>query len=246
MSIALRKTFTADEHEELTASVAKDSSQLTKYILKNQAYRFLHPVRGSPPYWQKVQLKLLAAVKQFGIFTWFFTLSAADLRWHDTIQEILAQRGTHLTNDDIDSMTWEQRCEVLRSNPITAARHFQFRLDMFLKDILMSQAEPVGKIRHYFYRIEFQQRGSPHAHGVLWIQNAPDIDKSSSLEITSFVDKYVKCNLPDENTDEELYTLVNQLQRHTHSPSCKKRAKNAGLVSQDQYLQKQFYLNLQT
>jgi hypothetical protein len=195
MSIALRKTYMPDENEQLTASVVKDSSQVKKYILKNQAYRYLQPVRGSPPYWQKVKLKLLSAIKQFGIFTWFFTLSAADLKWHDTLQEILSQRGINITDRQIDSMTWEEKCNVLRSNPVTAARHFQFRLDMFLKDIILSRSQPLGHVRHFFYRIEFQQRGSPHAHGVLWIDDAPDVENSSPEQIAAFFDKYVQCTL---------------------------------------------------
>ncbi|XP_060577549.1 uncharacterized protein LOC132734725 [Ruditapes philippinarum] len=122
-------------------------------------------------------------------------------------------------------MTWEEKCNILRSNPVTAARHFQFRLDMRMKDMILSDSKPLGHVRHFFYRIEFQQRGSPHAHGILWIDNAPDLEKNSPEEIAAFIDKYVQCRLPDEDSDEELYSLVNQLQRHSHSASCRKSGK---------------------
>ncbi|WAR11596.1 PIF1-like protein, partial [Mya arenaria] len=218
MSVALRKTYTADENEQLTASIVKDTSL-------DQAYRYLQPVRGSPPYWQKVQLKLLSAIKQFGIFTWFFTLSAADLRWYDTIQEILSQKGIEKTEAAIDAMTWEQKCDILRSNPVSAARHFQFRLDLFMKDMILSDSQPLGHVRHFFYRIEFQQRGSPHAHGVLWIDDAPDVEHSKPEDVSEFIDKYVQCSLPAGNEDPELFALVNQVQRHSHTASCRKSGK---------------------
>ncbi|XP_052809481.1 uncharacterized protein LOC128237946 [Mya arenaria] len=225
MSVALRKTYTADENEQLTASIVRDTSLVKKYLLKDQAYRYLQPVRGSPPYWQKVQLKLLSAIKQFGIFTWFFTLSAADLRWYDTIQEILSQKGIEKTEAAIDAMTWEQKCDILRSNPVSAARHFQFRLDLFMKDMILSDSQPLGHVRHFFYRIEFQQRGSPHAHGVLWIDDAPDVEHSKPEDVSEFIDKYVQCSLPAGNEDPELFALVNQVQRHSHTASCRKSGK---------------------
>lgn len=38
--------------------------------------------------------------------------------------------------------------------------------------------EKLEKIIHYSYRIEFQQRGSPNAHSVLWDDNAPTLNDS--------------------------------------------------------------------
>ena len=76
-----------------------------------------------------------------------------------------------------------------------------------------------------FYRIEFQQRGSPHAHDVLWIKYAPNPESSQAEVITAFIDKYVSAALPSEEHDPELFTLVSQLQRHTHSAACRKTGK---------------------
>ena len=42
---------------------------------------------------------------------------------------------------------------------------------------------PVGQITDYFYRVEFQQRGSPHIHGLFWVKGAPQYGKSSEEEI---------------------------------------------------------------
>ena len=143
--------------------------------MKDEAYRFLKPIRGSPPYWQQVMFKLLSAIKQLRIFTWFLTLSAADLRWTDTLQGI-ARQGRILSEEDIGIMTWEEKCNFLRSNPVTAARYFHFKLQSFFTDVILSDSAPLGKISNYFYRIEFQQRGSPHAHAILWVEGAPQPD----------------------------------------------------------------------
>ena len=75
-----------------------------------------------------------------------------------------------------------------------------------MTDVILSDAKPLGTVIHYFYRIEFQQRGSPHAHGVLWIKDAPHPEKNSPNDIATFVDKYVTCSLPSE-TDPVLFDL---------------------------------------
>ena len=63
----------------------------------------------------------------------------------------------------------------------------------------MSPSNPIGKITDYFYRVEFQQRGSPHVHCLFWIENAPIIDKNSDKEVIQFIYKYVTCELPAED-----------------------------------------------
>ena len=82
---------------------------------------------------------------------------------------------------------------------------------------------PLGQIIDYFYRVEFQQRGSPHIHALFWVKDAPKYGKDSDETITDFVDKYVTCaeRIPLENSDD----LIN-LQTHRHSKTCKKRNKN--------------------
>ena len=47
---------------------------------------------------------------------------------------------------------------------MSAVRHFDHRLQLFVNDVLCGEANSVGKIVDFKYRIEFQQRGSPHAH----------------------------------------------------------------------------------
>ncbi|WAR07231.1 hypothetical protein MAR_017189 [Mya arenaria] len=93
VSIALRKSYKAlPSQQTIDASFIKDpEKKIQSLILKDKVYHFLQTVRRSPPYWQKCMYKLMAAVKQFGIFTFFVTLSSADLKWPDTLNAILRQ-----------------------------------------------------------------------------------------------------------------------------------------------------------
>ena len=76
---------------------------------------------------------------------------------------------------------------------------------------------PIGEIADYFYRVEFQQRGSPHIHGLSWVKEAPQYEISSDGEIVKFVHKYITCYKPDSSS--EMEDLVN-LQLHRHAKTC--------------------------
>ena len=190
-------------------------------IQKDHAYRLLKNVRGSPAYFQRVMYDVLGMIRQLGIPTWFFTLSAADMQWPDVIQTIARQYGTLLTDDDVKTMSFEEKSKWLRQTPVTAARHFQYRLNTFFQVFLKSTAHPLGELVDYAIRIEFQARGSPHAHTILWIKDAPKLNVNTDEEVCSFIDQYVKCNIPDD----ELSQLVSKVQKHRHSATCRRHGK---------------------
>ena len=72
---------------QLTASQAKDQTLLSRCVRKDKAYRFMQNIRGSPLYYQHPFHDLLAMIRQLGTPTWFFALSAADMKWPDMIQK---------------------------------------------------------------------------------------------------------------------------------------------------------------
>ena len=102
-------------------------------IKHDSAYTFLKNVRGSPAYFRTLMYDVLSMIRQLGIPTWFLTLSAADMQWPDVIQIIAKQYGTTLSDDDVKTMSFEDRSRWLRQNPITAARHFHYRLNQFFQ-----------------------------------------------------------------------------------------------------------------
>uniref|UniRef100_A0A1X7UEJ7 Helitron helicase-like domain-containing protein n=1 Tax=Amphimedon queenslandica TaxID=400682 RepID=A0A1X7UEJ7_AMPQE len=173
----------------ITAAQARDPRYLKEYVRKDKAHRFMKNVRGSPPYYQRTFHNLLVMVRQLGTPTWFFTVSAADLRWPDLIQVIA------------------------RRNPIAAARHFRYRLNCLFNDFL-TFANPLGILQDYAVRVEFHLCGSPHAHCVLWIKDAPKFGVHPEEKVCKFIDKYMSCKMPTE--EGQLLKLVKELQTHRH------------------------------
>ena len=55
---------------------------------------------------------------------------------------------------------------------------------------------------------------------LVWIENAPNLERSSRAEIEQFVDIYLTCSTDNEET----VNLV-KLQTHKHSRTCRKKGK---------------------
>ena len=127
---------------------------------------------------------------------WFLTLSAADMKWPEVIQAIVRQYGTIYMEDEVLQLSWMMKSMWLRSNSVTAVRMFQYRLDTFLTTFLKSSSKPIGEVVEYVIQIEFQARGSPHAHTLIWIKDAPKLGYSDEEDVTAFIDKHVSCSLP--------------------------------------------------
>ena len=157
---------------------------------------------------------------RFGLPTFFCSFSSADMRWGNLLSCMLHQEGRSERPEDLD---WAAKCDLLRRNPVTAARMFDYRWHTFLKDVIFSPSQPIGKVVDYFYRVEFQQRGSPHIHAIFWIENSPQVDRQSDEDVVTFVDKYITCELPHD--DEELLEIVSTVQMHSrrHSKTCRKK-----------------------
>lgn len=81
----------------------------------------------------------------------------------------------------------------------------------------------IGQILNYDMRKEGQGRGVLHAHNGVHAKDAPTLDKNTDEEVINFVDKYISCKIPDEETDKELYKLVTSRQKHHHTSTCKKK-----------------------
>ena len=118
-------------------------------------------------------------------------------------------------------MGYFDRCNVLNKNPVLVARHFQYRVELFFKILVLDG--PLGKTKYYAIRCEFQVRGSPHIHSFIWIINAPILTKSNIENYRKWLDSIIRTDLPDPLLEPELYQLVKTYQVHRHSRTCRKR-----------------------
>lgn len=55
---------------------------------------------------------------------------------------------------DFEELTWNDKCKLLRSNPVTVARMFDNRFHTFLQKVILLNSEPIDKVIDYFYRVK--------------------------------------------------------------------------------------------
>ena len=110
---------------------------------------------------------------------------------------------------------------MLNVNPVVVAKHFQYRVETFT-EILLTNANPISKIVYYALRIEFQMRGSPHLHALIWTSDCPELTHDTKQAYIHFIDEHVQACLPDQSQDPELHEFVKTYEKHSHSKTCRK------------------------
>ena len=224
MQMALKRRN--KDGKRITAGDLKNFQIVNQMVYKDIAYKFMKKVRGTPAYWQSALMDTLAMLRTFGTPTWFLSLSPAEFLWPEFTQAVGKKIWKNWTLEDVMEMDWETKASNFRKNPLPVDQMFGRRLENFFKYFLMSKAHPLGHITEHIEKIEFQARGSPHAHCLLWVKDAPKVDKESDEKVCEFVDKYVNGRIPCDFPENELIRgLVKKLQTHNHSPFCRPHVK---------------------
>ena len=112
-------------------------------------------------------------------------------------------------------------------DPLMAAIHFERRFDALMKYVINSQDHPIGKVKDFFYRVEFPIIGSCYylvTTYFFWIENIP---QDISDVLVQYIDSVIKTDIPDE-PDVELCQLVKRLQTHSHSKYFQKTPPSSG------------------
>ena len=200
-------------------------------ILHDEGYQCLKEIRGSPAYFQDQQKKVMAMIRQLGLPTFFITLSAAETKWTELLvhlEKILNQRD--ITHEEAADMPFLQKSKLIQSDPITCARNFEHRYRTLLNCLLTKDGgifKPKA-VTDYYQRIEFQHRGSPHSHGLYWVDGAPiyplndDSDDAKLIEeqCIKYIDSFITTKRYVDDGDEEIRTLQ-QYQLHKHTKTCR-------------------------
>lgn len=134
--------------------------QVTKVMINTQSLR-VHDRRnvlvtsstvGTPPYWKKKEQELEAIAAEKGAPHLFVTAT-----FNETWPEAKKYRLTDLIYED----------------PLAMNFIFLQRLNTLITALKDNKAFPMLSLDVYWTRIEFQKRGAPHAHMLLWFKDWP-------------------------------------------------------------------------
>lgn len=160
-------------------------------------------------------------IRQLEPATLFCSFSAAETKWKHLLRILgkLIDKKEY-SDEELGNFTWEEKTRLIQKDPVTCARHFDYQFQQFFLKFLSSNLSPLGNIEDWFYRVEFQQRGSPHIHMLLWIKGAPRFGVQSDEEVVDFINQVITCS--KAANDVTLSELVIR-QYHSHSQTCKKK-----------------------
>ncbi|OXA59862.1 hypothetical protein Fcan01_06060 [Folsomia candida] len=181
---------------------------------------YMSAIRGSKSYWKKYTGDIMALVTRLGNPTFFLTVSTDDIGSADILTAMWKASRNDPVPEDIQALPYEERRELLNSNPVAAARHFNLRTQELIK-LLTSDPTIFGRpVNDYTFRVEFQDRGSPHLHSLIWVENAPDF---STPEGIAFIDQNVSCSL---SRGSKMVEIIRRYQTHKNTPTCFKKGES--------------------
>ncbi|XP_061196513.1 uncharacterized protein LOC133204782 [Saccostrea echinata] len=221
VNLALRRC--KSEGKKITAEQVLNPVSAEKIVRLNEGYYIFRTLRNSPAYLSSKKKDVFAMIRQLGLPTWFISLSSADTRWQDLLKTLAMLDGKSMSQEELEAMSWNEKSKLVKQDPVTCARFFDNRVQLFINTVLKSPHNPLGVVTDVFRRVEFQNRGSPHIHMLVWTSDAPKHKENSNEEIEAYVDKYVTCGLQENNP--QMKQLV-ELQVHKHSKTCKKGGKS--------------------
>lgn len=181
----------------------------------DDVHLYIKNLRGSSAYWRAALNELIAQIRCLGPPSYFITFSCNDLHWLDMKRALLIADGR--PNKDPSSLDVHATQRLIEQYPVIVSRHFMIRVKALMMFVRSNDQMFGGKLKDFWWRIEFQNRGSPHLHMVVWIENHPSFETPEGIRV---LDEVCTCEMP--SNDDELYNIVKKCQVHHHTPTCQK------------------------
>ncbi|XP_050338246.1 uncharacterized protein LOC126764622 [Bactrocera neohumeralis] len=138
---------------------------------------------GSPRHVHEYAQDVMSYVRKYGRPDLFITFTC-NPKWSD-IQNNLFDGQSTTNRHDINARVFRQKLEAL--------------MDVIVK------LRVFGEVRCYMYSIEWQKRGLPHAHILIWLVRKITPDE---------IDNIILAEIPNQTIDQELFEVVTKHMIH--------------------------------
>ncbi|CAF0955166.1 unnamed protein product, partial [Brachionus calyciflorus] len=181
--------------DELAIQIAPETKQQCFCVLFDRVHNIVNGRNG-----------IECSIRQLGCPSFFITFSPAEVDWEELIGilvKIKEKRDISL-NEARNEVSRERKIDLVSKDPITVARYFENRMGELLKYCFRSISGPFNphSVVDFFWRVEFQNRGSPHIHMLTWHKDAPKYEKGdldNNKQCAEFIDKYITVSKPFDN-----------------------------------------------
>ena len=175
-------------------------------------------MRGSKQYWFLRRSEVLCMVREYGSPTLFLTLSCAE---YDSVHIATYLRKM---NQVSESYPIGRLCT---EDPVSVSRKFSQKFHDFFDTVIL-KGGALGRVAHHFYKKEYQARGAPHYHILLWIEGAPVAGREDDEQVLQWIQERITCRIPEEESNPDLHNLVTKYQSHRCNNYCRRRKRVKG------------------
>lgn len=137
---------------------------------------------------------------------------SGDVASHDDTHDSLVDEILSDICSDEGRVPPEEKLQLIREDPIICALYF----NRVVKNLMAQLKKKNGVMgRHhvidYFHRIEYQQRGSPHCHLLLWVNEGPENPLEDVPGAIAFIDSLISCDASRPFAEKN---------KHNHKATC--------------------------
>ena len=215
LSAGVYNLLKTTRQQPMSVSKLLNSIEASDERIEANLCTMLQSVRGTKQYWFLRQSELKCMIREWGSPTLFLTFSCAEYESPD-ITEYLRRVNNVSSSYNIGRLCTE--------DPISVSRKFSLKFHAFFRKVILN-GEVLGKVEHFYWKKEYQARGAPHYHVLLWIRGAPVIGQHDPDRVLAWIQERITCHIPDQKSSPELHWLVTRYQLHKCSKYCKRKKK---------------------
>jgi len=209
---------------QLTAQSLLDRLKSRDGEVNSKLFAMMANMRGTTEYFSKLSMDIKWMIRHLGPPTLFITVSIAE--WYsEPLLDYLRTVNQNRYNN-INNMTAAELCAA---DPVSVNIHFHKKWHAIFSRLIKSKSTPIfGEVLDHFWRIEYQARGAPHVHCLLWIKDAPLLGRDSPEDVKNYIDGIITASKPDKDSSPTLHELVTRFQSHKCNKYCLKSYKRNG------------------
>ena len=215
----LYKNVDKDSIDEAMKKIEESTSNINNRMLRKatkvdiDAFQatVLQNMRGTKQCWNLKRGDLNCICREYGPSTLFMTFSCAEYDSEDM------ERYLRKVNNVSPGYSHSKLCV---EDPISVSRKYSQQFHTLFNEVLI-KGQVLGEITHYFWKKEYQARGAPHYHMVVWIRDVPVVGIDDPAVVTKFIDERITCKLPCEKSNPILHKLVTKYNTHVCNKYCR-------------------------
>ena len=143
-------------------------------------------IPGLKQYWKSFGLDLVAMTQQLGIPDFFLTLSPND-NWPHIQSTIRKGWGASAKPHEFNNLSIEPDNKMaVGPHPLEAVLGAEKRFSAML-EILLNKVGPLGVVKDFVVKSEYQKRGRIHWHILFWVESGTAPDNVVMAEMPRFL-----------------------------------------------------------